>query len=462
VFYNPGITASSEPRVLTVTQVNRLVAGMLAEHFSSIWISGEVSGLKSYPSGHLYFSLKDENSQIDAVCFRSSASKLKFRLEDGLEIVGRGRLDLYAPRGKYQVVLERIEPKGVGALQLAYEKLKKKLAGEGLFDEERKKPVPLLPRTVGIVTSPAGAAVHDMVRTMRLHRARFRVLLYPAQVQGEGAAEQVAEGVRVLNRLGNVDVIIVGRGGGSLEDLWAFNEEPVARAIAGSGVPVVSGVGHETDFTIADFAADFRAATPTAAAQHVSRGWEELDERLADAAGVLVRQVEQLMLDRERRLEELVRHRAFELVRSRLSEAGHRVARSLLRAESGLKSRVREPETRLDRLRERLARQHPAERIVQRRSRLARLGDRLGHAAQGRAERARVSLDRASVRLDALSPLASLGRGYAVCRKPDGTVVSSRRQAKAGERLDVRVSDGTIGCEVTETAPLDETGEGRR
>jgi exodeoxyribonuclease VII large subunit len=192
------------------------------------------------------------------------------------------------------------------------------------------------------------------------------------------------------------------------------------------------------------------------------RGWEELDERLANAAGTLVESVEQLLMDRARSLEELVRHRAFELVRSRLAETGHRLVRSLLRAESGLRRRVRETAVRLDPLRERLARQRPAERIVRGQSRLGRLGDRLGHAAQARAERARVSLDRASVRLDALSPLASLARGYAVCRKPDGTVVSSRRQAKAGERLDVRVSDGTIGCEVTETAPLDETGEARR
>lgn len=433
-----------------MSQVNQLVAGMLTEHFSDIWLTGEVSGLKAYPSGHLYFTLKDEDSQLDAVCFRSAASRLKFRLEDGLEVTGHGRLDLYAPRGKYQVVLDQIEPRGLGALQLRFEQLKKRLAAEGLFDEERKRPLPTLPRVVGIVTSPAGAAIHDMLRTLRLHRARVEVLVWPSQVQGEGAAGQVAAGVAALNEFPGVDVIIVGRGGGSLEDLWAFNEEPVARAIAASRVPVVSGVGHETDFTIADFTADVRAATPTAAAQLVAQGWQELDERLARAASELVEAAEQAQLDRVQRLEELVRDRAFESVRTRLADARLAVERGLAGVERGVKELVRADLAAVAGLRERLARQHPAERLARTRARLESSLGRAARAAETRLARWRERSGQASARLHALSPLASLGRGYAVCTGADGRVKSRVEQAFPGERVGVRLSDGRIDCEVLE------------
>ncbi len=432
---------------------------MLEQSFADIWIIGEVSNFRAYPSGHLYFGLKDEKSQIDAVCFRSAARLLKFELEDGLAVVGHGRLDLYAPRGKYQVVLDYVEPKGLGALQLAFEKLKKKLEQEGLFREERKKSLPVLPRVLGIVTSPAGAAIHDMLRTLRLHRARMKVLLYPARVQGDGAGAQIAEGVRYLNSRGDIDVIIVGRGGGSIEDLWSFNEEVVARAIADSRVPVVSGVGHEIDFTIADFVADKRAATPTAAAQLVAKGWEELADRLRKAGEGLVENLEQALLDYEQRLEELVRHRAFELVRGKLVEARYRIEKLVSSAEMSLRAGLKDRSSSLNHLKERLMRRHPVENLLRQRARLHQLIDRADRRVEATVEQRCGRFGKASAKLEALSPLASLGRGYSICRKEDGTVVSRIGQVVKGERVDVRVSDGDIGCKVLESNTQDSGGQ---
>jgi exodeoxyribonuclease VII large subunit len=414
-----------ERRVLTVAQVNRLVAGMLAEYFSDVWIEGEVSNLRAYPSGHLYFTLKDESSQIAAVCFRSSAERLKFKLTDGLLVIGHGRLDVYAPSGKYQVILEAIEPKGQGALQLAFEQLKKKLAKEGLFDEVHKRPIPELPQVVGIVTSPAGAAIHDMLRTLRLHGAKVKVLVYPAQVQGEGAAQQIAQGVEYLSARADVEVIIVGRGGGSLEDLWPFNEEVVARAIYAARVPVISGVGHEVDFTISDLVADARAATPTAAAQLVARGWAELSQRLQESFQGLTESVEQLLLDRQQRLEELTHHRAFESVRTSLAEAKHRI--------DLLATRI---EQRMLTFRYRLALRYRS------------LIDRASGLVQTQFARRATRWETAGAKLHALSPLASLQRGYSICQKQDGAVVNRVEQVAAGDRISARVSDGTIDCTV--------------
>jgi exodeoxyribonuclease VII large subunit len=424
---------------------------MLAESFGDIWATGEVSNLKSYPSGHRYFVLKDEASQIDAAVFRSVGTRLGFELEDGLQIVGHGHLDLYEPRGKYQLILDRLEPVGLGALQKAFEQLKKKLAAEGLFAESRKRPLPLLPRVVGIVTSPSGAAIHDMLRTFRLHRARMRVLVHPAQVQGDGAGEQVAQGIRALSDHGDVQVIIVGRGGGSVEDLWCFNEEVVARAIAASRVPVVSGVGHEVDYTIADFVADFRAATPTAAAAMVARGWEQLEDRFGELMRRLIEAIEQELLDREHRLEEFARHRAFDVVRGRLAEARHRVERAATGAGAAAGVSVRVRLATFNQRRERLAAQGPLVR-------LERVRRRLEQSAGGVARRAELAVRErgarfreSAARLAALSPLAILARGYSVLRSAGGAVISRADQVAGGDRIEALVSDGRLECEVLAT-----------
>jgi len=256
--------------VLTVTELTTQIRLSLEQAFPELWVQGEVSNLRTPSSGHLYFTLKDQTSQIRAVLFRGVANQLRFALRDGLQVIVRGRLNVYEVRGDYQIILEYLEPKGIGALQLAFEQLKEKLEREGLFDSARKRPLPFFPRKVGIVTSPSGAAIQDMLTVMKRRCPVLSVLIYPVAVQGEGAAEQIAEAIAILGRRRDVEVIIVGRGGGSLEDLWCFNEEIVVRAIAESKVPVVSAVGHEIDFTLADFAADYRAPTPSAAAEVVS------------------------------------------------------------------------------------------------------------------------------------------------------------------------------------------------
>jgi len=443
--------AAAARKVLSVSQVNALVAGMLGEYFSDVWIEGEISNFRAYASGHLYFALKDEGSQLQAVCFRHSAQRLKFELEDGLQVVAHGRLEVYQPNGKYQVILDTIEPKGLGALQKAFEQLKRKLEKEGLFAAERKRPLPSLPRTVGIVTSPSGAAIHDMLRTLRLHKAKVKVVLFPAQVQGEGAAGQIAEGVAALCAQPEIDVIIVGRGGGSIEDLWPFNEEVVARAIAASRVPVISGVGHETDFTIADFVADIRAATPTAAAQLVANPWEELETRLSDTAGKLLEAVEQVLFEKQQAVDELARHRAFELMAAHLAELGHRVERMAGAAEGAARARLRDAVAALTVLDRSLNTLNPVARILRRKVALQALAARLEKPTLALLSRQTVRLGQAGARLDALSPLASLGRGYSICLKPDGSIVSRIGQVGAGDDVRLRVSDGAIDCRVERT-----------
>jgi exodeoxyribonuclease VII large subunit len=443
---------------------------MLSERFSDIWIEGEVSNFKSYPSGHLYFALKDAESQLQAVCFRHSARRLRFELEDGLKVVAHGSLEVYAATGKYQINLDTIEPMGLGALQQAFEQLKRRLEKEGLFAVERKRSLPQLPCVVGIVTSPAGAAIHDMLRTLRLHRAPVAVVLFPAQVQGEGAAQQIAEGVRVLGELPGVDVIIVGRGGGSVEDLWPFNEEPVARAICNARVPVISGVGHEVDFTIADLVADVRAATPTAAALLVAGRWEEFDRKLGEGADALLDAWQELMLAKEQRLGDLASHRVFDLVAGKVAEAGFRMERYFALAQSAVSRRLGEARTAVGRLKESLDRRNPAARLVEQSSRLQLLALRMEQAEKvalnrrrelwramvGRAEapvqqalgRSGKTLAECAARLDTLSPLASLGRGYSICQKADGVIVRLVGQVHAGEAVRLRVSDGTIPVRV--------------
>jgi exodeoxyribonuclease VII large subunit len=440
--------AAAARKVLSVSQVNSLVAGMLGEYFSDVWIEGEISNFRAYASGHLYFALKDEGSQLQAVCFRHSAQRLKFALEDGLLVVAHGRLEVYQPTGKYQVILDTIEPKGLGALQKAFEQLKRRLEKEGLFAPERKRPLPPLPRTVGIVTSPSGAAIHDMLRTLRLHQARVKVVLFPAQVQGEGAAEQIAEGVAVLCGRPEVDVIIVGRGGGSIEDLWSFNEEVVARAIAASRVPVISGVGHETDFTIADFVADIRAATPTAAAQLVAEPWGELETRLSDTAGRLLEALEQVLFEKQQAVEELVRHRVFELMASHLAELDHRIERLASTIEGSARTVLRRAVSALAVLELGLNRQSPVARVLRQKVALQALAARLEKPTLALLSRQNVRLGQAGARLDALSPLASLGRGYSICLKPDGSIINRISQVATGDGVRLRVSDGSIDCRV--------------
>jgi exodeoxyribonuclease VII large subunit len=275
-----ALSWGSEPNLYSVSELTQAMRGLLSGEFSDIWVSGEISGVKLPPSGHYYFTLKDESAQVRCVCYRMTARYLKFKPQDGIAVLVRGRVDLYDARGELQLIVEVIEPQGHGALQLAFEQLKKKLAAEGLFDPARKRPLPAMPERIGIVTSPSGAVIQDILNILERRFPGRHIRIYPAQVQGEGSVEQVVAGVEYFSRTGWAEVVIVARGGGSLEDLWTFNEESVARAIAESAVPVISAVGHETDFTIADFVADLRAPTPSAAAELVIGTRRSIEDRI--------------------------------------------------------------------------------------------------------------------------------------------------------------------------------------
>ena len=320
----------SSRSILTVSQLTSEIKTLLERNFDHVWVEGEISNLRLPGSGHLYFTLKDEKAQIRGVMFRLQNRLLKFEPKDGLQVIGYGRITVYEPRGDYQIILDYLEPKGLGALQLAFEQLKEKLAAEGLFDPARKRPIPHLPQKIGIVTSATGAAIRDILRIIDRRFANIQILLYPVRVQGQGAAQEIAQAIQALNHLPDVDVMIVGRGGGSLEDLWAFNEEIVARAIFSSRIPVISAVGHEVDFTIADFVADLRASTPSAAAELVVRNKVELVQNLKN--------LERALLQSFRATLDLQQERFFSL-RERLADPRRRLSDQRIRLDD-LSSRL--------------------------------------------------------------------------------------------------------------------------
>lgn len=437
----------NEKKILTVSQLTTLVRGVLEENFAHVWVEGEMSNLSTPSSGHLYFTLKDSSAALRCVMFRGSVKALRFRPADGMKLIVRGRLTVYDQRGDYQLLAEYLEPQGVGALQMAFQQLKERLATEGLFAEARKKPLPLFPRTIGIVTSPTGAAIHDMLNVLERRHAGVHVLIAPVKVQGEGAAEEIASAVRDLNVYAGVDVIIVGRGGGSMEDLWAFNEETVARAIFASRIPVVSAVGHEVDFTIADFVADLRAPTPSAAAELVVASKAQL---MADCNG-LEQRLHRAMLQHLSAAEgelQLLRQslKGPELVIARLQQ---RIDDLCQRRESAVERQLARAGHELLLWQTRLQHSAPVYRIRSLRERLSNLDLRNRGALAKALQTFRSSFSRSAARLEALSPLAVLGRGFAIVEKiPSGGIVKSVRQLQPGERLQIRLRDGTATCDV--------------
>ena len=408
-----------ERPILSVTQIVEGVKSQLEAGFCDIWVRGEISNFRTPPSGHLYFTLKDSKSQLKAVCFRMRSRLLKFRPEDGMEVIARGSLSVYAPRGDFQLVIESVEPVGPGALQIAFEKLKTQLQSEGLFDEAHKKKLPLLPAKVGVVTSPSGAAVQDILRVLSRRNDRLNILIFPALVQGSGAALQIIQGIDYLNSRQDIDVIILTRGGGSLEDLWAFNEEPVARAIFESRLPVISAVGHEIDFTIADFVADLRAPTPSAAAEIVSGARIDLWNRVE---GLVLRCGQALRLHityKRQQLQKLAASRAFVDAESRL--------RFFLQRLDELHTRLLKTlPTRLEPLRERVA-QHSKD--LSRQIQFYLRSKRQSHKSQ-------------ADQLQAFSPQAVLDRGYAIATSEKNQVIRSPDQLKKGDKLGVQVARG--------------------
>jgi exodeoxyribonuclease VII large subunit len=437
----------SQRKIYTIYEVTSEIKRSL-DKLGIIWVQGEISNCKHHTSGHLYFSLKDSRAQMKAACFKNNNIYLKFRPEDGMEVIARGRLSVYEPRGDYQIIVEYMEPVGLGSLQLAFDQLKEKLRKEGLFNEDRKIPLPLLPRKVGIVTSPTGAAIRDMLRILQRRNASLDVLLYPAKVQGAGAAEEIAAGIHYLNSRPDVDVIIIGRGGGSIEDLWAFNEEVVARAVYQSELPLISAVGHEVDYTIADFVADLRAPTPSAAAELVSGAREDLLISVNSLRGRLTQAVRRGIEMRRLYLERLAHNKAFTVtpnkirdlqqrfdeITLRMSQATRRFASTVRHREQVLSMRLRKVDLR------RL--------IIHKREILERKRQGLVSNSKTCVHRERARLELAVGKIDALSPLAILKRGFALCRDEKGAVVKNAAQVFSGARVRVTLGAGELDCRV--------------
>ena len=441
-----------ERRVWTVRDLVASVRTHVEREYSDAWVQGEISNLRAQNSGHLYFTLKDENSQISVVMFRSSARLLRFRPADGMQVVVRGRVTVYEDRGQLQIIAEYVEPKGAGALQIAFEQLKAKLEAEGLFEASRKKAVPALPSAIGIVTSPQAAALRDILQILQRRHHSVNVLIYPAQVQGESASVEVATGVRYFNRVRNVDVIIVARGGGSVEDLAAFNDEGLARVIAGSKLPVISAVGHETDFTIVDFVADLRAATPSAAAEIVIRSRQEVESQVARLQRELEKGMRYRLMMGRQRLTELAQHGAFGRMMDLIRRRQQRVDDLTNRMAHAQRDRLEAHRRRFETLA--AAVRHYDLRLV-----LAGVGRELNAkvAAMVAAWRnlllqRRARLERLTSQMEALSPVAILDRGYALVFDSSGKLVKDAAQVKVGEDIRARVARGEIDATVKRTS----------
>jgi exodeoxyribonuclease VII large subunit len=452
---------ASERRPLTVSELTSQVRGAIENRFASVWVEGEISNFRQAASGHWYFTVRDEFAQLRATCFRGVNCRIRFRPSDGLLVRVRGRLTVYEPRGEYELTVEALDPVGAGALRVAFEQLKERLAAEGLFDESLKRELPLLPRRIGVVTSPTGAAIRDIIRTVERRTRTVSILVAPTRVQGEGAGREIARAIAALNEHhlraldeGRpeecLDAIIVGRGGGSSEDLWAFNEEEVARAVRASAVPIISAVGHETDFTIADFAADVRAATPTAAAEIVAEREDEIAAYVERQTHALVNAARYRVIAERARAQEAAMSPGFDEFRARLRaarEESNDVRRSLERLATDLSTRARR---RLEAAVTKLSPARVATSASRSRVRLTLSVAALEAAARAKLEEERARLSVAAAALDAMSPLAVLGRGYALAHDERGKLLREARTVKTGERVRVQLSRGALRCLVEE------------
>ena len=402
--------SQSQEKVYSVSDLNREIRACLEPRFSMIWVEAEISNLKLHTSGHIYLTLKDDKSQIPAVFFSRYNQGLKFRLKDGLKVLVFGKVSVYEPRGSYQVYIEKIQPKGVGELQLAFNQLKEKLQKEGLFDEPHKKPIPAFPKTIGVVTSPTGAAIQDILNIVNRRFQGVHLILNPVRVQGEGSAQEIARAIEEFQSIEGVDVLIVGRGGGSLEDLWAFNEEIVARAIYASKVPVISAVGHEIDWTIADFVADLRAPTPSAAAELVTQNQADLLRKLKDDADRIRNAMTGYFYQMQEKLETLSSSYAFKQPRSLVDQMTEKLDDLYRQMQNYLKNFYQ--------------------------------------------QRAQILKEQAG-RLHALSPLAVLDRGYSIALDAKGKLIRKSTQVRAGDELITRLADAKIFSKVIKTQPVD-------
>ena len=442
-----------EKRIYTVSDLTARIRDLLARNFTEISVQGEISNCRSATSGHYYFTLKDERAQVKCVLFKSQTRGMKFRPEDGLKMVVRGSLSVYEQRGEYQIYVETLEPVGRGALQLAFEQLKKQLEADGLFDGARKKPLPLLPNRIGLITSRSGAAVRDVVRILTRRFPNVHLTLYPVRVQGEGAAAEIVEALRYFQKKLTADVILLVRGGGSIEDLWAFNEESVARAIAASAIPVISGIGHETDFTIADFVADMRASTPSAAAEIVVQTRREFDKHVNDLRASLEGCMRYRLMELSRRVHELASRRGFRRPLDLLRQQRQRADELTSRVAQGLRAR-------LEHSRRRYTVAHLRVRSFDFRGKIGALQLRVekrSHDLVVRAERLlriqRERLERFSLQLQERGPMKALERGYAIATDAAGNVLLDAAQVSAGDTVNLQLHKGKLITEVRRKEP---------
>ncbi|MBW2442744.1 MAG: exodeoxyribonuclease VII large subunit [Deltaproteobacteria bacterium] len=444
-FFEPN--DSIKRRIYSVSELNANIKALLEDNFPFVWLCGEISNFRIPASGHYYFSLKDAASQISAVMFRGQQRKLKFEPEDGMSVTGMGRISVYEPRGVYQIILEYLEPSGIGALQIAFEQLKNRLAGEGLFKEEHKTKLPYIPNKIGVITSRSGAVVHDILQVLNRRFPNVPVQILPVKVQGQGAVEEIVAALDALNRLGECDVALLARGGGSLEDLQAFNSEPIARAIFASRVPIISAVGHETDFTIADFVADLRAPTPSAAAELVvpeksvlQRRCREVENRLRikiinyfSLLYTKIREMSHRLVDPRRKIEDL---------RLRIDDYDSRLSRNFA-------YRLRSDRQQLEFHKQRLNANNPRFLVNKIKEKLDKYYNNLIKSYIILNNFNQVKIRALTAKLEALSPVAILSRGYSITRTiPDGRVVKDPREIALNQDLDVRVAKGRLFCRV--------------
>ena len=452
----------TERQPLSVSELTGMIRGELERRFSSVWVEGEISNFRAHGSGHWYFTLKDEFAQLRSACYRSSNQRIRFRPEDGLQVRARGRLSVYEQKGEYQLIVEALEPVGAGALQLAFEQTKARLQAEGLFAAELKRAIPMLPRRVGVITSPSGAAIRDVLNVISRRTRTVNVLFAPARVQGDGAAGEIARAIRLLNdfhaqalkagRLDDaIDVIIVGRGGGSIEDLWAFNEEVVARAIRASAIPVISAVGHETDFTIADFVADMRAPTPSAAAEIVAAHEAQLCSLLASLTTNLARSIRYRIAGSRTEVQELALSPAFDAVAARLREAMAARDDNQHRLRTAITSMIQRAQRRVGAATHSLSPVHLSSAVRAARTRFDSLNKARDAGIVTRLETAKQQLAMAAGALDALSPLKVLERGYAIAHDADGHVLREASALTIGDAVRLRLWKGAVDCRVEGT-----------
>lgn len=450
VLAKPELPAPPQRKLWGVAELVGALRGKVEREYADVWVQGEISNCRPAPSGHLYFTLKDGDAQLPVVLFRREASLLRFRPTDGLAVLARGRVSIFESRGQLQLIAETLEPRGAGALQLAFEQLKAKLRAEGLFEADRKRPLPAFPRTIGVVTSVQGAVLRDIVTVVRRRHGCLNILVFPAAMQGTTCAGDVMRGLAYFNATGThrVDVIVIARGGGSAEDLAGFNDEGLARAIAASELPVVSAIGHETDFTIADFVADLRAPTPSAAAELVTAAQHRVEERVQALHARLLRGVRFTQMSAQQRLSQVDAAAAFARMRNSISRRQQRVDERRFRLETATATLLRVRAARLRSLTDRLQRHDPHRNLLLAQAKNERLLERLWQAGQALLQAPRARAARADARLHSLSPTAVLQRGYAIAFRADGRLLRSADEVSAGDEITTRLASGQVQSRV--------------